>query len=299
MSNTQMTIPMKLEQDVENAVNYLVNVLLVKTYESETHDALVVSGWNNDNDTRRAVAVYLVGLCESAIDSGLNIRAALTDDGAEGAFDIYAGVCGIVKESNSELTNDQKEDERNPWIAEGLWHLCMLAASRKQDIHPLGNIISVGPAHVRAKDHGLDGLAIYKASEDTLGLTIIESKAYKLDPNRAINKAVKFFREIDEHKHSARIKHSVSMMRIALSSDLQELVSGSFWKSVRTYVPNPHYDISENIDWTNKRPSFENLKTLSKKNILVMPHIIDNFDNFFDEISDNMRDYARGFAINV
>jgi hypothetical protein len=290
---------MKLEQDVENAVNFLVSVLHVQPHESETHDALVVTGWNNDNDTRRAVAVYLVGLCESAIDSALNIRAVLTDDGAEGAFDIYAGVCGIVKESNNELTTDQKEDERNPWIAEGLWHLCMLAASRKQDIHPLGTIISVGPAHVRAKDHGLDGLAIYMASEDTLGLTIIESKAYKLDPNRAISKAVKFFKEIDENKHAARIKHSVSMMRSALSSDLQGLVSGSFWKSVRTYVPNPHYDIAESLDWTNKRPSFENLNTVSKKNILVMPHIINDFDKFFDEISDNMRDYARGFAINV
>lgn len=293
-----LSIPQKLEKDISHAIEYLLNVLRVERIGARTHEAIVVSGWNDNAECRRAIAVYLVGLCESAIDTALKIRADLLDDDNESGNEIYEDVCGIVAENNASLTEDQKQDERNPWIAEGLWHLCMVIANRKTEIHPIGNVVSVGPVHVRAKDHGLDGLAIYEVDEDNLGLSIIESKAYKSDPNQAISKAVAFFKQIDENKHSSRIRHSVNLMRSGLSPELQSKVSGSFWKRIRTYIPNPHYDITHTADWSNSRPSFRKLN-VTKDNIIVMPHTITNFDEFFDQLAEEMREYARGFTEDV
>lgn len=134
---------------------------------------------------------------------------------------------------------------------------------------------------------------IYTQDDGLLGLSIIECKAYRDDPNGAISEAVAFFKDVDNGKYSTRIRQSVQIMRSSLPQHLQEGISKSFWKQNRSYIPNPHYDACHEINWMNSRPSFRTLK-LDRTNIIVMPHIISEFDKFFDEVAKEMRDFAMG-----
>ncbi len=285
-----MSLPRKIEEAMSNAIAYLVDVLRCQILDADTHRVLIVTGWNNDSSTRQAIAHYLVGLRACAIDAALNIRAELEDTLAD-RVELRQSILKIIGASNETLTDDQKQDERNPWMAEGLWQLCMVIAARRPEIHPVGGVVAVNYAHTAAKDHGLDVAAIYE-SNNVYGLSLIESKAYKQDPNQAISKAVDYFKAIDRGEHAPKIRQTVQIMRTALPAEQQERIPMSFWKRMRSYLPNPHYDAGCTMNWTNTRPSFREL-TPDRLNIIIMPHIITNFDTFFDTIADEMRAFVR------
>lgn len=292
-----LSLPNQIETAMENAIAHLVCVLRLTLQEADTHRVVLIDGWNDDQVTRQSIAHYLVGLRVSAIDTILEIQAAL-ENTQQDRLEILESVIAIVGEDNN-LSNDRKTHERNPWIAEGLWHMCLAIAARRGEFHPNGNIIALDYAHIITKDHGLDVAAMYE-KDNIFGLSLVESKAYRDRPNDAINDAVAFFREVDGGKHSARIRQSVQVMRNALSPDQQSKISASFWKRERTYLPNPHYHCDNNnqINWANTRPSFRSLKpkcmVFDRSNIIIMPHSIFGFDDFFDRISDEMRIFARG-----
>ncbi len=282
----------KIEFAMEESICSLANLLQITQYKSFTHATVLVSGWDSSCDSKRLIAQYLVGLRASAIDCAMRIKVYLFDDSNEGKIDLSGSVSEIVGVSNNALSDVQKRDERNPWIAEAIWHLCMVLASTRPEIHPPGTIIAVKDVHVKAKDHGLDGLALYINDQD-IGLSVIESKAYKDDPSRAIRHAAIYFGEIEEDKHTTRIRQDISAMRRGLSHERQELVKGVFWKQRRTFMPNPHYDDTKVMDWARPLTTLGDL-SISKKCIVVMPHIIHDFDVFFDEISDLMRAFVGG-----
>ncbi|KYP79597.1 hypothetical protein [Ferroacidibacillus organovorans] len=283
----------KIESAMNESILALQSLLRIEKYESSTHHTVIVTGWDNDRDSKHLIAQYLVGLRASAIDCALNIKAYLLEDSDVGKVDLRGSVSEIVGASNDSLTKVQKRDERNPWLAEAIWHLCLVLANKKPEIHPPGRVIAVKDVHVKAKDHGLDGLALY-VNDQGIGLSVIESKAYKNDPSRAIEKAIKYFKEIDGDKHTTRIRQDVNAMRIGLPRDVQEQVRGLFWNKLRTYMPNPHYDAATIMDWTQPHNVFSRHLSVDKESIIVMPHIIRDFDRFFEEISDLMREFVEG-----
>jgi hypothetical protein len=284
-----LSLPGQIETAIEDAISHFTGILRVAVIGSDTHRAILVTGWNDDTSSRRAIAHYLVGLLACAIDAALNIRAQLADT-PEDRDEILQNVLAKVGTCHDSLTADQKEDERNPWIAEGIWHLCLAVAAHRGDLHPIGTIVALDYAHVAAKDHGLDVAAIYEARQG-FGLTLVESKAYRNNPNGAISDAVEFFKKVDSGKHAVRIRQSVQIMRTALPAERQQVISASFWKQTRSYMPNPHYDAASNPDWSNARSSFRALQP-DRDNIVIMPHPIHGFDEFFDEVAEEMRDFA-------
>jgi len=286
-----LSLPDSINEAMETSIAHLADSMRYKVLEAATHRTIIVTCWNDNDPNRKAVARYLVGLRACAIDAALNIRAQV-EDTPEDRSEIMQSVVDIVGESNDELTIDQKQDERNPWIAEGIWHLCMAIAKRRSDIHPMGNIIALNPIHVVSKDRGLDVIAIYMEEEAIFGLSFIESKAYKNNPNSAINDAVALFKSVDQGKYATRIRQAVQVMRASLPANTQATISTSFWKRKRSYIPNPHYDESHEINWAKTRPSFRSLEP-DRANILVMPHIICGFDEFFNNIANEMRSFVR------
>jgi len=279
-----------VNSEMEHAIALLTSAMCYEPQEATTHHIITVTCWNDSALNREAVAHYLVGLRICAVDAVLNVRAHLEDTVAD-QIEVLQSVTALVGESNTDLTDDEKPDDRNPWMAEGIWHLCMVIASRRPEIHPVGRIVALNPLHVSAKDHGLDVAAIYQEDDGLFGLSLIETKAYKNNPNSAINSAVAFFRSVDQGQHTTRIRQAVQTMRTGLERDRQATISESFWKPRRSYLPNPHYDSGHDINWTNPRPSFESL-TPDRSNIVIMPHSIQNFDDFFDSIADEMRKFA-------
>jgi hypothetical protein len=285
-----LSLSAQIEQGMSDAISYLTCQLRIQVIGADTHRAIVVTGWNDDVPSRHAVACYLVGLIACAIDAALNIRAKLANT-PEDREEILQNVLVKVGTTDDCLTSDQKQDERNPWIAEGIWHLCLTVAAQRQDIHPMGTIVALDHAHVAVKDHGLDVAAIYETQQG-FGLTLVESKAYRNNPNAAISQAVDFFKQVDSGKHALRIRQAVQIMRTALPPERQEQISDSFWKQARTYVPNPQYDAAFHPDWSHTRSSFRALQP-DPNNIVVMPHCINGFDEFFDKVAEAMRDFAR------
>lgn len=281
-----------LETAIRESLDYLRGSLQCSLLNCESHDTVAVVGLENEC-AREAIARYLVGTRASAIDAALNIRADL-EDTQEDRDEIYDSVIQIVRQeidASQESRPDWVTNERNPWIAEGVWHLMMALAATCRDFHPPGLILLVNYAHIKAKDHGMDVSAIY-ADEDSLGLTIIETKAYKNAPNNAISDATTFFREVKNGTHDARVRQAVQIMRTALPENAQGQVSGTFWKRNRVYVCNPHYSQSDtDIDWTVRRPSLKALASTCEQ-IFVMPNALASFDQFFNDIADRMRRFA-------
>jgi hypothetical protein len=289
---------MNLPQDLDTAVAQAVADLLQETSclvsDYQTHKVVVVKGWAATPDTVRCLATYLVGLLASAITTTLEVRAQITNSDAD-RLELLRSTEQIVGSSAAPLTVDQKQDQRNPWIAEGLWHLYFFLASRQTALHPLGSIVAVGFPHVAAKDHGLDVLAIYRDGSQ-FGLSVVESKAYENNPNGAINDAVKTFRQVDDGKHDSHIRQFVATARMALPAEQQRAVSPSLWKDLRSYIPNPHYDSQNVTDWSNKRPSFSRL-AVPPERVIVMPHAVDQFTKFFDEVAAAMLAVAENFNV--
>ncbi len=288
-----ITLPAAIDSAISDALVLLESRLVCASHEATTHQVVWVGGWGADANTIHAVGAYLVGLRVAAVQQSLTIRAAIKNT-PEDRAEVVTSVEAIVGASNAALTQDQKEDERNPWLAEGLWHLCLMLASRRKELHPGGEVVALDFPHVAAKDHGLDVVAIYR-SNGAFGLSLVESKAYAQDPNKAISDAVAFFRDVDAGIHDTRIRQVVAGMRSALPKDLQDAISPSLWKAHRTYIPNPHYDISVAKDWSNARPSLNGLKAP----VHIMPHQVDTFATFFDNVADAMRSFAASLPSHV
>lgn len=286
-----MPLPAKLDTKIKNAVVLLGKKLRCKADDAPTHRTLAVEGWADAPEMIEAIAAYLVGLLGLTIARTLEIRAQVEDTERD-KLELVQNVERIVGADTASLSEDQKEDERNPWIAEGLWHLCLFLAATRAELHPLGAIVALDFPHVAAKDHGFDVMAIYRSGVDSFGVSFVESKAYANNPNKAINHAVAFFGEVDNGKHDMRLRTVVASMRSGMPAEQQQLVSLSLWKDIRAYVPNPHYDSAQVMDWTNARPSFNELR-VPKDRILIMPHAISKFAQFFDDIAAAMRSFVK------
>lgn len=282
-----MTLPLTIETSVNAAVNLLIGKLQCSTTTAKTHQVVFVEGWAGDADTIKAIGIYLVGLLASTISTTLAVRASIENTDMD-KLELLKNVTAITGTSASPLSESKRQDERNPWIAEGLWHLCLFISSRRTEVHPMGQVIALDQPHIGAKDHGFDVIALYETKAGEFGMSIVECKAYEKDVNGAIGSAVTFFRAFDNGEHDTRIRQVVAQMRDLLPGPKQKSISPSLWKSIRSYVPNPHYDAQWVTDWNNARPSFGSLGFP----VIVMPHAVPDFTKFFDQVGDAMMDFV-------
>lgn len=282
-------LPTQLENAVADAIILLQQKMRVSLDAATTHQVLIIEGFGDGADTITAAAVYLVGLLASAITRTLSVRASIENSTSD-RNELLRNVEAITGTQATPLTTNQKQEERNPWLSEGLWHLCLFLASKRPDMHPPGQIVALDLPHIAAKDHGFDVIGMYRV-KDSFGVSFVESKAYENNPNKAISDAVRFYKSIDRGEHDARARQIVSSMRDALPVADQRAISPSLWKHTRVYLPNPHYDASSNLDWKNDRPSFTGL-TVPADRIIIMPHIIQGFSAFFDQIASEMLNFA-------
>jgi hypothetical protein len=225
----------------------------------------------------------------NAISASLAVRAELADTD-EDHVEVLANVHEIVGETATSLTADQISKRRNPWIAEGIWHLCLATAHRRTELHPPGQVIAVNLPHPKTTDHGIDLAVIYRA-DDSFGLSIIETKAYPSNVGGAIHSSIVYFREIDDGTHSLRLRQLISTMRAGFPAADQNAISATLWKTRRCYLPNPHYDVAHAPDWSTPRPALRDLVP-GPTNVYIMPHAILGFSVFFDAIASEMRNAA-------
>jgi hypothetical protein len=281
-----MPIASQIESWMCDAINVLATTLQHQLQDVDTHRVLIVSGWNNSPDIRRAIARYLVGLRICAIDAALAIRAEIADTD-RGRLEVKQNVYAIVGEEPNSLSPNLIQTSRNPWIAEGIWHLCLVVAREVEALHPPGVVVAVNLPHPKTSDHGIDVAVLY-STDGVFGFSIIESKAYPHNVGNAVQNSLVFFREVDHGIHSLRIRQLISVMRAQLAQADQDRISQTLWEDRRRYFANPHYDAAHIQNWTNPRPALAQL-TPGPNGVFLMPHAIQGFDVFFDEIATEMR----------
>ena len=221
-----------------------------------------------------------------AISAALAIRAELADTD-EGRVELEKNVHSIIGDAPGTLTPDEIGTRRNPWIAEGMWHLCFAVARNLAAAHPPGAVVAVHLPHPRVTDHGIDVAVIYRF-ENEFGISIVETKAYPRNVSGAVQNSLQFFREVDDGDHAVRLRQMIATMRAALPPTDQPLISQTLWQQRRAYIANPHYEATHAPDWSNERPALAKLFPGSE-GVFIMPHGVAGFDAFFDHVAEEMR----------
>jgi hypothetical protein len=276
---------------IESEIDLFAKSISVNVIQARTHHSVMITGIKNDPPVIRSLAIYMVALIANAIEANLQVRADLIEYTEMGKEEIVESVIETIGEDNN-LIQDFKEDERNPWLAEALIHLLLFISNKVSSIHPVGEVLAVGLVHDDPKDKGLDLTALYQSG--TLGLTIGECKAYKLDPNRAISKAMGFFDGVDnKRKTGKRIRSQVQILRNFLPEDLSREATHGFWKNERCFLTTPVYDGSIVKDWSRSRNKTLGTLQVPVERRLIIPLAIEDFDGFFDSLSDEMRRFVR------
>ena len=231
----------------------------------------------------------MVALIANAIEDNLKICDDLLSEGKSGVIDLKNSLIEIIGDSN-ELPEAFIQEERNPWLAEALNHLVLYLSTELTEIHPPGQIYVIGNVHDDPKDKGIDITALYHCQ--TIGLTISECKAYKLNPNKAISDASSYFLEIDGGGIlGRRIRTRVQAMRNFLPENLRNQATNGFWKKERCFLPFLVFDATESKDWRRARPALNKLPTPPDRRIII-PIQIRDFDLFFNNLSNSMRNFA-------
>jgi hypothetical protein len=294
----KMALSTELQRSIGEALSVLSSALSVNaTTGGHTHNVVEVTGWQNAN-VLEALAMYLVALRASVIDQAGEICSTLIGNERDFADALLRSVNEIIEQptDSGESPSEWKSTWRNPWIAEGIWHCCMKAAMEKDDIHSHGTVIAVDLPHISPKDHGLDVTVLYIKEDGTLGMSFVETKAYKNNPNAAISDAVTMFKAIEGGVHDTRLRQMVTSFRSVINDEYKQKLSLSLWKNERTLIPNPHYDAScTTVQWTRRRSAFSTLKAP----VIIMPHCVTDFDNFFDAIASKMLNKALEVAAYV
>ena len=293
-----MALSAELQRSIGEAVSLLSSGLSVNaTTGGHTHNVVEVTGWQNA-DVLDALAMYLVALRASVIDQAGEICSTLIGDERVFADALLRSVNEIIEQptDSGESPNEWKSTWRNPWIAEGIWHCCIRVAMERGELHSQGAVIAVDLPHISPKDHGLDVTALYVKADGTLGMSFVETKAYKTNPNGAISDAVTMLKSIEAGEHDTRLRQMITLFRSVIDDEYKQNLSLSLWKNERTLIPNPHYDAScTTVQWTRRRLAFSGLKAP----VVIMPHCITQYDVFFDELSSEMLNKAREVAAYV
>jgi hypothetical protein len=291
-----LTPAQKIDAAVSSALDLLAQTLQFQHSTAVNHRLLVVTGWNQTSNVRRAVAEYLVGLCVMAVNSVLAVRTDLV--GPSGLAEAKQNVEAIIGLNGGGLTADQIVKRRNPWLAEGLWHLCLAVSMRVPGSHPPGQLFALSLPHADATEHGVDLAALYHAPGG-IGLSMVETKAYCNRPADAIRDSARFFRKINAGIYRKKIREAVLRMRAECPNNLQPQITAQLWEERRWYIPNPHYDDSHVEDWMQPRSVLVNLLKAPAippipvpQGVLIMPHAVAGFDVFFNDLSSDMMTFV-------
>lgn len=293
-----MSLTEKLNTELEIALVALKSSLSAAAPATcDSHCTLEITGWQNP-DCVKAVAAYLVILRASIVDQAGKLCTELIDDAPAFGDALIRSVNEIVTQP-ADSTDDHahwKSTWRNPWIAEGIWHCCMTIAKDVAEFHSPGNVIAVDFSHISPKDHGFDVTVLYVKEEGLLGMSFIETKAYKDNPNHAISDAVAMFKAIEAGEYDTRLRQLVTSLRSVIDEPYRGQLTASLWKNERTLIPNPHYESSgATVQWSRRRAVFSDLEAP----VIVMPHSIVEYDDFFDDVADEMLSKAQEIATYV
>lgn len=259
-----------------------------------SHVVVVVKGL----DAARAISAlgcYLTGLIAGTVLVDLSLCEQMLGQGPEYASELAAEVVAVIGDSNN-LDKTQKEDARNPWIAECLAHaLLMIGRSASSECVP-GEIHAITLPHDKVTQQGLDLVGLFSASNLAV-LCIGESKASEEYPQNHLQKAIALFRAIDRAERDHQIRTVVlGALLPSLPDTIRQNLHGTFWRSQRLYLPVLAYASGCSfLPHSNRPDTFGQLKVPAEYRRLVVV-ALSNHHGFFDCVAEAMRRAVPAFA---
>ncbi|MDI4648779.1 hypothetical protein [Cohnella hashimotonis] len=291
---------MTLYDDISHSLSYLSSTINANVVDSESHFTVVINGLDRSPEIIRHLAVYTVAVVSHAIEANLRISADLMEDNRESILEIQGCFARYIQHNNNYSTATEKrfiDRARNPWLAEVIVHMLLNISTTVRNLHPPGEILTTSFVHDLPTDNGLDAAALFISQ--SLGVVVVECKAYKNRPAAAFRDATNYYTNFNNnHILGKRIRTHVQVMRGYLTEEYRNQATNSFWKQEKSFVPTIFYDSSKNEDWSIGRDQMRNMVVNKDKRILV-PIVIDNFHLFFNELSDAIRVYIGEMLQNV
>ncbi len=276
-----------LKELCEEALNCLSDTLRFELFTEQTHCYIKVEDIN-DSKTKKYLSIYLVNIAAQLIQINLDIWAGLFDE-KSCHLDVRKSLTNIIGEDNS-ICEQEKTTKRNPWILECISHLLLNLVRSNSVICdcllPYGRLHGLEIVHKSANEPGLDLIGLYET--DSIGICIGETKAYEKSPSKGLKDAFQKFHQVENGDYDSDIRAFISNIRYSLDREIQNKISGSFWRNERRYYPTIGYSNERKPRWNQNREYIKSLEISCDKKIII-PLSICDFRDFFDDIAENMR----------
>ena len=252
-----------------------------------SHSVTIVDGLE-EPDAIKAFATYaLIGGISQAIRMNLEIATEMLGSGPAFETVLQRDVERMIG-SNNAISDDFRENQRDPWFTECLGHALLNISRRVPDLGPpSGRIKALTLVHTDVHDHGLDlvGLHIEKA---LLGLSIAEAKASYSNASQHGSATAVLFAEVDAGTRDAEIRAKVQLLRESLTASNQALITPSFWRGARDYLAVISYDASSRFRPGRARSSYAKL-TVGANRVRLIAVALANYRQYFDGVADQVR----------
>lgn len=252
----------------------------------DSHVVVTVSGLE-DADAISALGVYLTALVANVVAIDLSLADRLLGAGADAEEQLRSDVHELIGDSNA-ISSSFREDQRNPWIAEGIAHLLVALPVEGPGPCVPGMVHALTLPHEKSSQQGLDTVAIYDAEDMLLAVCIGEAKASERLAGVHLGRSVKLFRSIDAGSREHSIRSTINMLSAYLRADVRDRVVPSFWKEQRMYMPVIGYKSDCGFQPTQNRPATLGSLAVPSTNRRLVTLSLQNFHQFFDDVADAM-----------
>jgi len=272
---------------LSKAMGDLGSQLRIQTKVVASHHVILVEGLEAPA-TAEAFATYaLIAGIGQGIRTNLAIATELLGGGPSFGVELQRDVERLIGSNNS-ITDDFREDQRNPWFTECLGHALLCLSRVIPALGPQsGRVEAITPVHLDVRDHGLDlvGLHIEQA---LLGLSIAEAKASEAHASQHGSATAILFSEVDSGTRDAEIRGKVQILREGLPTPYRSLITPSFWHDKRVYFAVISYGAASTFTPNRSRPAYSGLAVDASRVRLIAIALAD-YKQFFDGVADRVR----------
>lgn len=276
-----------LDEQITAALGAIRAGITVEPEVVATHQVALVLGLDAAA-LRRPIATYIVAAgVAQAVRTNLQIATDLLGSGPTFEESLRRDVIRRIGTDNA-ISDDFRQDERDPWIVECLAHLFMYLSRDLPALGPPGELRALTPPHTDVKDHGLDLVGIHLEQAALLGLTIAEAKTSENSASGHATDAASLFASIDSGHRESEIRGTIQLLREGLLPEYQEMITPLFWQDRRAYLPTIGHSAASTFSPMHQRPTYGSLSP-GPTRVKLISVSLTNYRAFFDAIADEMR----------
>ncbi len=269
-----------------HAIETLKGQITLHTHVVSSHLVASVQGLEHP----AAVDAFAMYALVAGIGQGVRVNLAIATEmlggGPPFGAELQRDVARIIGPDNT-VSDDFKEDQRDPWFTECLSHALLNISRDVADLGPPGRLEALTLVHTDVRDHGLDFVGLH-IEQAVLALNVVEAKASQNHASQHGSATATLFAEIDAGTRDAEIRAKVQLLREALSPGGQALITPSFWHGRRAYLAVISYGAASTFAPAHPRPAYAGLAVGADRiRLLAVP--LSNYGQFFDTVADRVR----------